>query len=56
MRLGFSTVGQQGSHVKPREREGRVVIVPNHRESARGTLAGILRQADLTPGVFIDLF
>jgi predicted RNA binding protein YcfA (HicA-like mRNA interferase family) len=54
-RVGFSTVGQRGSHVKLRGLEGQIVIVPNHKELARGTLSGIIRQAGLTPGEFIDL-
>jgi len=49
--LGFIKVGQKGSHVKLRGiRNGkkRIVIVPFHKELAPGTLASILRQADLT--------
>ena len=48
-RLGFGQVGQRGSHVKLR-RGSATVIVPNHREVRRGTLAGILQQA----GVSLD--
>lgn len=49
--LGFIKVAQKGSHVKLRGiRNGkkRIVIVPFHKELAPGTLASILRQADLT--------
>ena len=49
VRLGFEQVGQSGSHIKLR-RESATVIVPNHREVRRGTLASILRQS----GVAID--
>jgi len=52
---GFDRVGQRGSHLKLRNSAGRTVIVPLHAELARGTLASILRQADLTPSEFIDL-
>ncbi|MDE2281867.1 MAG: type II toxin-antitoxin system HicA family toxin [Actinomycetales bacterium] len=52
---GFAQVGQRGSHVKLRDQVGRTVIVPIHRELARGTLSGILRQAGVTVGEFIDL-
>jgi hypothetical protein len=41
-------VSQRGSHAKLRGSEGRTVIVPNHREVARGTMRSILRPADLT--------
>lgn len=49
-KIGFRQVGQRGSHVKLRDGGGRTVIVPLHRELARGTLSAILRQA----GVAVD--
>ena len=54
-RAGFGQVGQKGSHVKLRSEAGRTVIVPLHRELARGTLASILRQAALSVEEFRDL-
>uniref|UniRef100_UPI0035C9C422 type II toxin-antitoxin system HicA family toxin n=1 Tax=uncultured Sphingomonas sp. TaxID=158754 RepID=UPI0035C9C422 len=45
--LGFEVVSQKGSHVKLR-RGGATVIVPDHREVRRGTLAAILQQAGVT--------
>ncbi len=54
-KVGFSEVSQRGSHLKLRSPEGRTVIVPMHRELARGTLRSILRQADLTVEAFIEL-
>lgn len=51
-RLGFRQTGQSGSHVKLR-RGSAVCIVPLHREVKKGTLAGILRQAELTSEDFI---
>ncbi len=47
-RAGFAVVSQRGSHRKLRHPDGRVVIVPLHRELASGTLASILRQAGLS--------
>ncbi len=44
---GFNQVSQRGSHAKLRHDDGRVVIVPMHKELATGTLASILRQAGL---------
>ncbi|MEA3501638.1 MAG: type II toxin-antitoxin system HicA family toxin [Actinomycetota bacterium] len=38
-----------------RNSAGKTVIVPLHRELARGTLRSILRQADLTVEAFIEL-
>jgi predicted RNA binding protein YcfA (HicA-like mRNA interferase family) len=54
-RAGFTYVSQRGSHVKLRHPVGTTVIVPLHRELARGTLRSILRQADLTIEAFNDL-
>lgn len=54
-KIGFAQVGQRGSHVKLQNQVGRTVIVPNHRELARGTLSAILRQSGVTVGEFIDL-
>jgi len=50
-RAGFEIVNQKGSHIKLRGvREGRLqtVIVPNHKEIAKGTFSSILAQASMT--------
>jgi len=50
-RAGFNVVSQRGSHLKLKKQidDGElVVIVPEHRELAEGTLARILRQAKLS--------
>jgi predicted RNA binding protein YcfA (HicA-like mRNA interferase family) len=52
-RLGFEQAAQSGSHVKLR-RDGVSCIVPLHREVKRGTLAGILRQAQLSADDFMQ--
>ena len=54
-KIGFAEIGQRGSHVKLRDQGGRTVIVPTHRELARGTLSAILRQSGITVSQFIDL-
>jgi len=54
-KFGFTRISQKGSHVKLRSEDGRTVIVPLHRELARGTLASILRQAGLSADDLIDL-
>lgn len=45
---GFELKGQRGSHLKF-EKEGKVVIVPNHGSKGveKGTYHSILRQAGL---------
>jgi len=53
--LGYSIVGQKGSHVRL-HCEGRgPVTVPLHRELKRGTLRSIVRSADLTVEEFVVL-
>jgi predicted RNA binding protein YcfA (HicA-like mRNA interferase family) len=54
-KIGFAEVSQRGSHMKLRDSAGKTVIIPMHRELARGTLRSILRQADLTVEAFIEL-
>jgi predicted RNA binding protein YcfA (HicA-like mRNA interferase family) len=52
-RLGFNKTRQSGSHVvMKRESMGRVV--PMHAELKIGTLAGVLRQAEVSPEEFIQ--
>ena len=52
-RLGFVKIRQSGSHVIMR-RGPKGCVVPMHREVKVGTLAGILRQAEVSPDEFID--
>jgi predicted RNA binding protein YcfA (HicA-like mRNA interferase family) len=51
-RLGFEKVRQKGSHVVMR-RGTKGCVVPLHAELKVGTLAGLLRQADVSPEEFI---
>jgi predicted RNA binding protein YcfA (HicA-like mRNA interferase family) len=51
--LGFEKRRQSGSHVIMR-RGTKGCVVPMHSEIKVGTLAGILRQADVSPEEFID--
>lgn len=52
-RLGFQKVRQSGSHVMMK-RESKGCVIPMHAELKVGTLAGVLRQADVSPEVFIE--
>jgi predicted RNA binding protein YcfA (HicA-like mRNA interferase family) len=52
-RLGFNKLRQSGSHVIMR-REAKGCVVPMHAELKVGTLAGLLRQADVTPEEFME--
>jgi len=52
-RLGFEQVRQRGSHVVLRK--GSLgTVVPLHREVKIGTLAGLLRQAQVSPDEFLQ--
>ena len=52
--LGFVKVRQSGSHVIMR-RGTKGCVVPMHGEVKVGTLAGLLRQAEVSPEEFIDV-
>ena len=51
--LGFQKVRQSGSHVVMK-RESKGCVVPMHDEVKTGTLAGALRQAEVSPEEFIQ--
>jgi predicted RNA binding protein YcfA (HicA-like mRNA interferase family) len=51
-KLGFEKVRQSGSHVIAR-RGSKGCVIPMHAELKVGTLAGLLRQADVSIGEFI---
>ncbi|MGB8352310.1 MAG: type II toxin-antitoxin system HicA family toxin [Chthoniobacteraceae bacterium] len=52
-RLGFTSDHQTGSHHIMRGSDGRIVVVPMHRPIKRGTLRGLLRQANLNIEDFV---
>ena len=52
-RLGFQKVRQSGSHVVMK-REPKGCVVPMHSEVKIGTLAGLLRQAEVAPEEFMQ--
>ena len=51
-RLGFQKVRQSGSHVVLK-RDSKGCVVPMHGEVKIGTLAGILRQAEVSAEEFM---
>lgn len=51
--LGFVVARQRGSHIVMR-RGSMGCVVPNHRELKVGTLAGLLKQAGVSPEAFLD--
>jgi len=53
-KIGYQRDRQRGSHIVLRRETPphRRLVVPDHREIAKGTLRAILRQAGLTPDEF----
>ncbi|MBU0898316.1 MAG: type II toxin-antitoxin system HicA family toxin [Nanoarchaeota archaeon] len=56
--VGFSVSRQSGSHfimVKKERKEKVTVVVPKHRELAKGTLLSIISQSGMSKEDFIKL-
>jgi len=56
-KISYEVDHQTGSHVILRLKEGphRRIVVPLHKEIAKGTLRAIIRQAGLTVEEFVEL-
>ncbi|HEY9205093.1 MAG TPA: type II toxin-antitoxin system HicA family toxin [Candidatus Methanoperedens sp.] len=56
-KIGYAVDHQTGSHFILRQREYpyRRLTVPNHKEIAKGTLRGIIKQSGLSVENFIEL-
>ncbi len=56
---GFEIVGRKGSHIRLKKFNGKhaiIVIVPDHREIAPGTLLSIIRQSKIPKDKFLGHF
>jgi predicted RNA binding protein YcfA (HicA-like mRNA interferase family) len=53
-RVGYERDRQRGSHIIPRQEKypHRRVVVPDHKEVAKGTLRAIIRETGLTVDEF----
>jgi len=56
-RMGFEFTRQRGSHMMLRHRDppNRRLVIPDHRELAKGTLRRLIRDAELTIEEFVTL-
>ncbi|MDI3548177.1 MAG: hypothetical protein PWR10_1829 [Halanaerobiales bacterium] len=55
-KAGWKFARQKGSHVMLiKIGERRPLVIPNHKEIAKGTLRSIIREAGLTVQEFIEL-
>lgn len=53
--LGWQVARQNGSHIIMTKKNELVTLsVPDHRETARGTLKSLIRAAGLTVAEFVD--
>jgi len=49
IKMGFEKVRQTGSHIVMKHIDGRIAIIPNHKEIKKGTLRnGILKPLHIT--------
>lgn len=56
MKIGFYFKRQEGSHmILRRDNPFAQVVVPDHKESDRGTLRAIIRQAGLSVHDFVNI-
>lgn len=55
-KIGYEVDHQTGSHIILRQNKypHRRLTVPNHKEIAKGTLRGLIKQAGLTVEEFIE--
>ncbi len=56
-KIGFEVSRQKGSHVILKNKEGTIIVVPNHagEEIGRGLLMKIIKQAGITKDKFLKL-
>lgn len=55
-KIGFTKISQKGSHIKMRDKTGRIVVIPNHPEIKKGTLKkGILNPLGINVDEFLRL-
>ncbi len=56
-KIGYEVDHQTGSHIILRQNKypHRRLTIPNHKEIAKGTLRGLIKQAGLTVEEFIEL-
>ncbi len=54
-RMGFKIVRQSGSHIHLWNEKRRILVtVPNHKELAKGTLNGIIKQSKMDRDEFLS--
>ena len=54
-KVGYTPVGQTGSHIILRNTEGKRITVPRHDPVGKGLLMEIIAEADITKEEFLKL-
>lgn len=55
-KLGFQIVSQKGSHIKMKNNQGKIAIIPNHKKIKKGTLKkGILNPLNISVDELIKI-
>ena len=47
-KAGFEIVSQKGSHIKLKNSEGKILIIPNHKILKKGTTLQIIKTLGIT--------
>ena len=54
---GFEIVGRKGSHIRMKKKTGQetlILVVPDHKEIAPGTLLNIIRRSKINKEQFLE--
>lgn len=54
--FGYHAIRQRGSHIRLACADRKSITIPNHKIIGHGLLNKILRDADITPEIFIKLY
>ncbi len=54
-KLGYGFARQKGSHIVLKNRQERLLIIPNHKSLKKGTLLQIIRVLGITREKFMEL-
>lgn len=54
-KLGFELVRQKGSHLILKNKEGKMLVIPNHKKLKKGTLLQIIKALEITKEEFREM-
>lgn len=56
VKQGYSTSHQTGSHMILENLNGKILVIPKHKEVSTGTLRAIIRQSGLSREEFMEIY